>query len=209
VAVTLVSVFRIIGQSPVPLQPPPLQPVKPEPVAISVISVPRLKEAVQLLVQLVIPVGLELTVPVPTTVNVRTGRLKLAVTAVLAVTVKVQVPVPEQPAPVQPVKFDAALGVAVMSIVLPTGELPQMPGSPPFTLHCTVPPPPFAVATVAVTETFVTVRVNVAVTDESAVTVKLQSAVPVQLILPVPLLHPAKVDPLLTTPRSVNCVPVE
>jgi hypothetical protein len=183
--------------------------VKPDPAAVNVIVVPLLNDAVQLVAQLVIPVGFELTVPVPTTVTVRTGRLKWAVTAVLAVRVKVQVPVPVQPAPVQPEKFETAFGVAVMSIVLPTEYLPQTPAGPPLALHDTDPPPPFAVAGVAVTEKVVGVRVNVAVTDESAVTVMLQSAVPVQLILPVPLLHPAKVDPLLATPRNVNCVPVE
>jgi hypothetical protein len=88
---------------------------------VSVTSVPLLKTAAQLLVQLLIPAGLELTVPVPTTVTVRTGRLKLAVTVVLAVKVKLHVPVPKHPAPVHPVKFDTLFGVAVSTNAVPTG----------------------------------------------------------------------------------------
>jgi hypothetical protein len=46
--------------------------------------------------------------------------LKFAVTVVLAVKVKLQVPVPEQPAPLQPLKFETLLGVAVITIAEPT-----------------------------------------------------------------------------------------
>jgi hypothetical protein len=84
------------------------------------VTVPLLKGAEQFAVQLLMPAGLDETDPVPTTWTVRTGRLKLAVTVVLAVKVKLHVLVPEQPAPLQPLKFETLLGVAVMTIAEPT-----------------------------------------------------------------------------------------
>jgi hypothetical protein len=112
--------LSVTTQAPVPEQPPPLQPVSPAP-AVNVTLVPLSKGAVQLLVQLLMPAGFDDTEPVPTTTAVKTGLLKLAVTVVFAVNWKVQVPVPEHPAPLQPVKLDALLGVAVRTIAAPTG----------------------------------------------------------------------------------------
>ena len=79
------------------------------------------KSAVQLVVQALMPVGLDETEPVPLTWTVSVGRLKLAVMVVLAVNVKLQVPVPEHPAPLHPVKFDTLFGVAVNTMAAPTG----------------------------------------------------------------------------------------
>lgn len=112
-------------QLPVPAHPPPLQLVKPDP-AVNVIDVPLLNGALQLVVQLLIPVGLELTVPVPTILTVTVGRLKLPVMLVLAVRVKLQDPVePLQTAavpvpPLHPVKFEFPSGVAVNNMADPT-----------------------------------------------------------------------------------------
>jgi hypothetical protein len=102
--------------------------VNPAP-AVNVIDVPLLKAAEQFVVQLLMPAGLEFTVPVPDTTTVSVGRLKLAVMLELVVNVKVHgVVVPLQattfalPEPLfQPVKFDAPLGVAVIAIAVPTG----------------------------------------------------------------------------------------
>jgi hypothetical protein len=104
-------------QAPVPAQAP-LQPVKVEPVAgvaVRVRFVPEVKLALQVLPQS-IPVGLEVTAPVPVplfaTVRVKLCRVNVAVTLLAASIGTLHVPVPEQ-APLQPVKVEPAVGVAV------------------------------------------------------------------------------------------------
>jgi hypothetical protein len=125
VAVTVVSAFTMTVQGPVPLQPPPLKPAKVEPgsdAAVKVTEVPLSKDAEQVLPQ-VIPLGLLVTVPLPTpalvTVRVRGILLKVAVTDVLAFTVSIQTPVPVQPPPLQPVKSESAAGVAIRVTIVP------------------------------------------------------------------------------------------
>jgi hypothetical protein len=85
-------------------------------VAISV-TVPLSKVAEHDPVQLLIPAGLDDTLPRPRppwlTVRVNCCRAKLAVTVVAAVTDTEQVPVPEHPPPIQPLKVDPAAGEAV------------------------------------------------------------------------------------------------
>ena len=121
-AVTVVSSIRVtthVDES--PEHPPPIQPVKVEPgsaVAVSV-TMPLSKGAEQFVVQVLMPAGFEETDPVPFTTTVSLGWLKLAVTIVLSVKVKLQGPVPEQPAPLQPVKFETLLGVAVITMAVP------------------------------------------------------------------------------------------
>src|SRR5439155_17727229 len=117
-AVTVVAAETVSVQGPVPVQPPPLQPVKTElalEVAVSATTVPLAKLAVQVAPQLMSP-GVLVTVPVPAplglTVSMKIGA-KVAVTVVAAETVSVQGPVPVQPPPLQPVKTELALEVAV------------------------------------------------------------------------------------------------
>jgi hypothetical protein len=124
VAVTVVAALRVTVQAAVPEQPPPLQPLKVEPVAgvaVSVTAVPLAKPAEHVVPQ-VIPAGLLVTVPAPApageTVSVKVGA-KVAVTVVAAEIVTVQDPVPEQPPPLQPVKAEPALGVAVSVTAVP------------------------------------------------------------------------------------------
>src|SRR5438093_1599836 len=119
VAVTVVAVHTVTWQVPVPEHPPPLQPLKVEPaagLAVSVTAVPLVKLAEQVAPQ-VIPAGELVTVPLPVpagvTVRVKVWSAKVAVTVVAAVRVTVQVPVPEQPPPLQPLKVEPAVGVAV------------------------------------------------------------------------------------------------
>jgi hypothetical protein len=74
------------------------------------------------LVPHVIPVGALVTVPlpVPAVLTVRVVLWsKVAVTAVSLVRVTVQAPVPEHPPPLQPVKINWPLGVAVRVTALP------------------------------------------------------------------------------------------
>lgn len=118
VAVTAVSTDIDTEQVPVPLHPPPVQPVNLEPVAAvavrTTVSV-ELYVAEQAVPQL-IPVGFDVTVPVPdpewVTMSVFCTSVKVAVTDLAAVIDTVQVPVPEQ-APDQPVKLEPFTGVAV------------------------------------------------------------------------------------------------
>src|SRR5262245_44975835 len=125
VAVTVVPVFRVTVQAPVPEQPPPLQPVKVEPAAgaaVSVTAVPLVYGAAQVAPQLM-PAGLEVTVPLPApalvTARVMVGRTKVAVTVVAELTLTVQAPVPEQPPPLQPAKVEPAAGEAVRVTAVP------------------------------------------------------------------------------------------
>jgi hypothetical protein len=107
----------------VPVQAP-LQPVKVDPVAgvaVRVTLVPLLKDALQVLPQL-IPDGAEVTVPVPVpalaTVKANVGRANVAVTLRAVVILTVQVPVPVQ-APLQPVKVDPLAAAAVRVTLVP------------------------------------------------------------------------------------------
>ena len=67
-----------------------------------------------------IPAGVLVTVPAPAleTVSARVG-VKVAVTAVAPVRVTVQGAVPEQAPPLQPVKTEVGLGVAVSVTTVP------------------------------------------------------------------------------------------
>src|SRR2546430_1615943 len=125
VAVTVVAAVSATVQVPVPAQPPPLQPSNVEPalgVAVSVTPVALLYDAAHVAPQS-IPAGAELTVPLPVpdlpTVRANCCTLNVAVTVVAAVSVTVQVSVPEQPPPLQPVKVEPALGVAVSVTPVP------------------------------------------------------------------------------------------
>jgi hypothetical protein len=128
VAVTVSAELIVTTQLPVPLHAP-LHPVNVEPLAgvsASVTTVPLAKSAVHVCVQL-IPAGLLTTVPVPvpaaTYVNSKlTAVLKFAVTACAALIVTVQVPVPVQ-FPLQPVKVDPPVAVAVSTTCVPTAKL--------------------------------------------------------------------------------------
>ena len=70
----------------------------------------------------VIPVGVLVTVPLPVpafvTVSAKVGS-KVAVTVVAADMVTMQAPVPEQFPPVQPVKVESVVGVAVSVTAVP------------------------------------------------------------------------------------------
>ena len=111
--------------------PEQLAPLQPEnwALAVNVMEVPLLNAAVQVapLAPQSMPVGFDVTVPVPTNTTESIGRLKLAVTEESVVNVKVQAPVVPLhtaafPMPlVQPVKLLALLGAAVTVIAVPTG----------------------------------------------------------------------------------------
>src|SRR6478735_3843166 len=98
-AATLLSVFIVTKQGPVPEQPPPDQPVKLDPaggVANKSTCVPSSNELEQAPPQS-IPAGIDVTPPEPVLVTVRFRRMmKLAVTVVSSFSVSPQVPVPEQ-----------------------------------------------------------------------------------------------------------------
>jgi hypothetical protein len=84
-------------------------------------TLPLSNGAEQVVVQTLMPAGFDETDPVPITCAVSVGRLKFAITVVLAINVKVQVPVPPHPAPIHPVKVEIPFGVALNSIMVPTG----------------------------------------------------------------------------------------
>src|SRR5436189_5060873 len=136
-------------QVPVPEQAPPLQPEKVEPavgVAVKVTAVPPANGAAHVAPQ-AMPAGLLATVPAPApalvSVRVKDCTAKVAVTEVAAFSVTIQVPVPEQPPPLQPVKVEAAAGVAVrMTAVPPAYEAVQVaPQAMPDGALLTVPLP--------------------------------------------------------------------
>jgi hypothetical protein len=117
VAVTVVAAFTVTVQGPVPLQPPPLKPVNVDPgsaAAVRVTEVPLSKDAEQVLPQ-VIPLGLLVTVPLPTptlvTVRVRGILLKVAVQVLLPFIVTT--PSEQSASPLKPAKTDPAAGLAV------------------------------------------------------------------------------------------------
>ena len=109
-----------------PEHPPPLQLVKVDPpvgVAVRLTELPLVKLAVQLDVQLLIPAGLLLTVPVPVpalvTVNEAVGaESNVALTEVFALKVTLQVPVPLH-APPHPVNVAPLVGAAVKVTAVP------------------------------------------------------------------------------------------
>lgn len=120
-------------------QPPPLHPVNVEPlvaVAVNVTVVPTMNAAVQLALQLAMPPGELLTVPlpVPMSLTVRDtvlgGGVKVADTVCAAFMTSAQEPVPVH-APDQPAKVDPAVPVAVRVTEVPLGKsaphvLPQL-----------------------------------------------------------------------------------
>ena len=118
VAVTLRAAVIASVQPPVP-EHPPLQPANVEPlaaVAPNVTEAPLAKLAVQVLPQLM-PVGLEVTVPVPVPARVTASAkvdepLNVAVTARAAVIETVQVPVPEH-APLHAANVEPLAATAV------------------------------------------------------------------------------------------------
>ena len=125
VAVTVAAALIVITHVPVPEHPPPVQPVKFElglADAVNVTTVPNVYVSVQSAPQL-IPVGELVTDPPPLPANDTSKAnvfiAKVAITVVAAVIVTMQVPVPEHPPPVQPVKFELALGVAVSVTAVP------------------------------------------------------------------------------------------
>ena len=124
-AVTVVFAFRSRVQGPVPEQPPPLQPAKLDrrPGAAINVTVPLSNVAEHDPLQLLIPAGLDDTLPRPRpvvlTVKVNCCGAKLAVTVVAAFTVTEQLPVPEHPPPLQPLNADPASAAAVSVTTVP------------------------------------------------------------------------------------------
>jgi hypothetical protein len=125
VAVTVVFVFKFRVQVvPLPVHPP-LQPTKPDRrpgVAVNV-TVPPSKVAEHVPEQLLMPAGLDDTVPRPrppwVTVRVNCCRVKVALTAVVEFTGTLHVPVPEHPPPLQPLNVDPAAALAVRVTTVP------------------------------------------------------------------------------------------
>src|SRR5262249_2294475 len=93
--------------------PPTLDPLSAP--AVSVTRVPESKSALQVLPQL-IPAGLLIAVPLPlpafTTVRVNSW-MKVAVTLRACVMLTTHVPVPSHPSPLQPVKWEPLVAMAV------------------------------------------------------------------------------------------------
>jgi hypothetical protein len=162
------------------VQPPgpehaPLQPANVEPeaaVALSATEVPLAKFAVQLLPQLM-PVGLDVTVPLPVPARVTASAkleepLNVAVTARAAVIDTVQVPVPEH-APLQPANDEPleAAAVSVTEAPLAMFALQVEPQLMPPVFDVTVPEPVPALLTVSAN--VLVLLVKAAVTDRAAV----------------------------------------
>ncbi len=208
VAVTVVAALRVTVQVPVPEHPPPLQPLKVEPaagLAVSVTAVPLVKLAEQVAPQ-VIPAGELVTVPLPVpagvTVRVKVWSAKVAVTVVAALRVTVQVPLPEQPPPLQPLKVEPAVGVAVSVTAVPLVKLAEQvaPQVIPAGELVTVPLPVPALLTVSAKLG----RLKVAVTVVAVETVTTQVPVPEHP----PPLQPLKVEPAAGLAVSVTAVPL-
>ena len=125
VAVTVAFEFKFKVQvAPLPVQAP-LQPTKPDRragLAVNV-TVPLLKVAEHVPAQLLMPAGLDDTVPRPRpawlTVRVNCCRVKVAETLVAALMVTLHVPVPEHPAPLQPLNVDPPAAPAVRVTTVP------------------------------------------------------------------------------------------
>ena len=143
------------------------------------------------------PAGALVTVPVPvplrTTLSANcvgggVPELKLAVAVSAEVMVSAQLPIPEQ-APLQPVKVEPALGVAMSVIVEPpmNGEKQMLPQSKPSGEEVTRPVP---VPALVIVSDGGGVMVNTAPTLLAAFRVTLQLPVPEQAPL-----QPVKVEP--------------
>jgi hypothetical protein len=203
VAVTAAFEVKVMMQL-VPVQAP-LHAVKAELVpgaGASVTLVPGWKLAEQVPGQL-IPVGLLVTFPVPTTVTAMVGMgVKVAVTASSFVRVIAQVPVPVHP-PDQPAKKKFVPGVSVSVTLVLIGKVAEhVPVVPvaqlmPAGVLVTVPVPP------TVTETFACVGVKVAVTASLEFRVIKHVPVPVHP----PPLHPLKAKFAPAAAVSVTLVP--
>jgi len=126
----------------------------------------------------------------------------VAVTVVAALSVTVQVPVPEQPPPLQPVKVEPAVGVAVKATaVLPEKLAEQVaPQETPAGLLVTVPAPAPVLETVSVKDC----DANVAVTVVAALITTVQERLPAQP----PPLQPVKVEPAAGVAVKVTAVPL-
>jgi len=208
VAVTLRAAVIDSAQVDVPVHAP-LHPANVEPEAADALSVteaPEAKLAVQVLPQLM-PVGLEVTVPVPVPARVTASAkleelLNVAVTARAAVIETVQVLVPVH-APLQPAKVEPLLAAAVSVTDAPLAKfaLQVAPQLMPPVFDVTVPAPLPALLTV--NANVVALLLNVAVTERAAVIDTAQVLVPVQAPL-----QPAKVEPLAAAAVSVTDAPL-
>ena len=205
VAVTTWAAFIVTVQEPLPLQAP-LQPMRAEPtagVAVRVTAVPLANEAEHVAPQ-EIPAGALVTVPLPAplglTISVKSGT-KVAVTVVFAPSVTVQVLVLEQPPPLQPVKVEPAVGVAVSVTTVPLVNEAEhdAPQAMPVGALVTVPLPAPLGLTVSVKS-----GTKVAVTVVSAPSVTVHGPVPAQP----PPLQPVKAKPALGVAVSVTAVPL-
>jgi hypothetical protein len=208
VAVTLRDAVMDNAHVDVPEQAP-LQPAKLEPAAAAAVSVtaaPEAKLPVQVLPQLM-PVGLEVTAPVPVPARVTASAkldelLKVAVTARAAVIDTVQVDVPVH-APLQPAKLEplAAAAVSVTEAPLAKFALHVAPQLMPPVFDVTVPEPvPFLLT---VNAKVVELLLKVAVTERAAVIDTVQVLVPVHAPL-----QPAKLAPLAAAALSVTDAPL-
>jgi hypothetical protein len=128
---------------------------------------------------------------------------KVAVTARAAVIVVMQVPLPVQ-APLQPVKVEPELGVAVRVTVVPELRLALqvVPQLMPAGVEMTVPLPVPALVTVSVYIVPLVV-LNVAETDRAWLMVRTQGFVPVQAPP-----QPAKLEPAATSATRVTTDPL-
>jgi phage tail protein X len=195
VAVTELAAFIVTVHVPVPVQAP-LQPVKVAPaagVAVSVTAVPLLKDAEQVVPQLM-PAGALVTVPDPAparlTVRAKDCKANVAVTELAAFIVTVQAPVPVQ-APLQPVKVAPAAGVAVSVTAVPAANDAEhvVPQLMPAGVLVTVPGPAPARLTVSAKDW----RAKLAVTDVAAFIVTVHVPVPE---------HPPPVQPVNVAPAD-------
>ena len=148
-AVTVSAELIVTTQVPVPAQPPPLQPENTAPpvaVAVSVTIVFEAYDSEQSVPQLM-PLGLDVTVPVPpparTTMSVVGVVVKLAVTVVAAAIVTVHGPVPAQPPPDQPANVEPVSAAAVSATREVAGydSVQSAPQLMPAGLDVTVPEP--------------------------------------------------------------------
>jgi hypothetical protein len=209
VAVTLRAAVIDVVQTPVPVHAP-LQPANVEPLAaaaVSVTEVPLAKLAVHVVPQLM-PVGDDVTVPVPVPALVTASAkvdelLKVAVTARAAVIDVVQVPVPVH-APLQPANVEplVAAAVSVTEVPLAKFALHVAPQLIPAGDDVTVPAP--VPAFVTASANVVAELLKVAVTARAAVIDTVQAAVPVHAPL-----QPANVEPVVAAGVSVTDAPLE
>jgi hypothetical protein len=208
VAVTLRAAVIEVVQVPEPVHAP-LQPANVEPLAaaaVSVTDVPLAKLAVHVVPQLM-PVGDDVTVPVPVPAFVTASEkvdapLNVAVTARAAVIDVVQAPVPVH-APLQPANVEplAATAVSVTDVPLAKFALQVAPQSTPAGDEVTVPAP--LPAFVTASANVVAELLNVAVTERAAVIDTVHAAVPVHAPL-----QPANVEPVAAAGVRVTDAPL-